>query len=71
MKGFVKLLGTGIGYGLGSAGWVGVFAAGVVYGKYQACKKLKTNPEEIKELASIHEKIDEAGDNIVKDLGVL
>ena len=70
MKGFVKLLGTGIGYGLGSAGWAGVFAAGVVYGKYQACKKLKTNPEKMQELASNHEKIDEVSDNIVKELGV-
>lgn len=71
MKGFVKLLGTGIGYGLGSAGWVGVFAAGMVYGKYQACKKLKTNPEEIKELANIHDKIDDVSDKIIQEMGVL
>lgn len=71
MNGFIRLLGTGIGYGIGSAGWVGVFAAGVIYGKYQACKKLKTNPEEMKELADVHEIIDEASDMLIQGMGVL
>lgn len=71
MKGILKAVGVGIGYGIGMAGWVGVFAAGSLYGKYQACKLAKTDPEKLQDIADHHRQVDESGDNIMRDLGVL
>ena len=71
MKGIFKALGAGLGYGIGMAGWVGVFAAGTLYGKYQAYKKAETDPEWFEEMGKAHDAVNDSGDNIMKEMGVL